>query len=79
MSRKKPQNLYPVKDLAEANTVLADIGALKRQIELMDAAANNPDRREFAEICLAAEVAVQRMRRYFGKAWGHSNEHGSAA
>ena len=33
MSRKKPQNLYPVKDLTEANAVLADIGALKRQIE----------------------------------------------
>ena len=37
MSRKKPQNLYPVKDLTEANTVLADIGALKRQIEQINA------------------------------------------
>lgn len=55
------------------------IDQVARVGELMDAAANNPDRREFAEICLAAEVAVQRMRRYFGKAWGHSNEHGSAA
>ena len=61
MSRKKPQNLYPVKDLAEANTVLADIGALKRQIELMDAAANNPARREFAEICLGVSSTQRRV------------------
>ena len=33
MSRKKPQNLSPVKDLVEANAVLAEIGGLKRQIE----------------------------------------------
>ena len=46
------------------------IDQVARVGELMDAAANNPDRREFAEICLAAEVAVQRMRRYFGKTWG---------
>lgn len=37
MSRKKPQNLYPVKDLAEANTVLAEIGGIKRQIEQINA------------------------------------------
>ena len=55
------------------------IDQVARVGELMDAAANNPDRRELAEICLAAEVAVQRLRRYFGKTWGHSNEHGSAA
>ena len=53
------------------------IDQVARVGELMDAAANNPDRREFAEICLAAEVAVQRMRRYFGKAWGQG--HGTAA
>ena len=34
--RKKPTNLYPVKDLAEANGVLAEIGALKRQKERID-------------------------------------------
>lgn len=33
-TRKKPKHLlYPVKDLQEANTVLAQIGALKRQVE----------------------------------------------
>ena len=55
------------------------IDQVSRVSELMDAAANNPDRREFAEICLASEMAVLRMRRYFGKAWGHGNGHGSAA
>ena len=55
------------------------IDQLARVNELMDAAANNPDRRELAEVCLAAEVAVQRMRSYFGKAWGHGNDHGSVA
>lgn len=45
MSRKKPQNLYPVKDLTEANTVLAEIGALKRQIEQINAGlADDVDR-----------------------------------
>ena len=52
---------------------------VSRVSELMDAAANNPDKRELAVICLASELAVERMRSYFGKAWGHGNEHGSAA
>ncbi len=34
--RKKPANLYPVRDLAEANGVLAEIGALKRRKERID-------------------------------------------
>ena len=55
------------------------IDQVMRVGELMSAAANNPDRRELGEIGLAAELAVQRLRRYFGKTWGHSNEHGSAA
>lgn len=55
------------------------IDQVNRVNELMSAAANNPNRRELAEIGLAAELAVQRLRRYFGKTWGHSNEHGSAA
>ena len=55
------------------------IDQLARVNELMDAAANNPDKRELAVICLASELAVERMRSYFGKAWGHGNEHESAA
>jgi phage host-nuclease inhibitor protein Gam len=34
--RKKPNSLYPVKDLQEANAVLAEIGALKRRIEAIE-------------------------------------------
>lgn len=52
---------------------------VKRVSELMSAAANNPDRRELAEISLAAELAVQKLRRYFGKSWGCGNGHGSVA
>ena len=55
------------------------IDQLARVNELMDAAANNPDKRELAVICLASELAVERMRSYFGKAWGHGNGYGSAA
>jgi len=40
-TRKKPQNLYPVKDLTEANRVLAEIGALKRQIEQVNASLSD--------------------------------------
>ncbi len=35
--RKKPTNLHPVKDLAEANTVLAEIGMLDREIKRIKA------------------------------------------
>ena len=34
------------------------IDQLARVNELMDAAANNPDKRELAVICLASELAV---------------------
>lgn len=39
MARSKPK-LYPVASLADANQALADIGALKRQITLIEAEMN---------------------------------------
>lgn len=35
-SRKKPANLHPVKDLTEANAVLAELGSLKRHVEMIN-------------------------------------------
>ncbi len=52
---------------------------VSRVSELMTAAAHNPDKRELAEIGLATELAVQKLRCYFGKSWGHGNDHGSVA
>lgn len=52
---------------------------VERVGELMREAAGMPNERELHGICLAAELATNKLRRYFGKAWGHGNEHGSAA
>jgi phage host-nuclease inhibitor protein Gam len=49
MARNKPTNLYPVKDRAQANQVLAEIGQLKRQVAAINAALNDDIDRAKAE------------------------------
>lgn len=55
------------------------IDQVERVGELLREAAGMPNDKELHGICLAAELATNKLRRYFGKAWGHGNEHGSAA
>lgn len=58
--RKKPQNLYPVKDLVEANAVLAEIGALKRKISsINDSLSDDIDRLKADAEAKAAPVATR--------------------
>ena len=40
MARSKPDKIYPVKTLADANHALAEIGDLKRQITLIETGMN---------------------------------------
>lgn len=40
MARSKPKNIRPVKNLAEANQALAEIGELKRRITLIETGMN---------------------------------------
>lgn len=48
-ARRKPQNLYPVKDLAQANATLGEIAGLKRQIDAINAELNEEMDRMKAE------------------------------
>jgi len=41
MARSKPQVLYPVKDLKEANAALAELGAAKRRLAAIEARMND--------------------------------------
>ncbi len=41
MARSKPNNLYPVRNLEEANQVLAELGQLKREIAEINAKMND--------------------------------------
>ncbi len=54
MARSKPNNLYPVKDLKDANKALAEIGQIKREIGGIEAAMND----EIDRIKADAEAAV---------------------
>ncbi len=62
MARRKPntKNLYPVKNLEEANNALADIAALKRQVEGVNADMNAAiDRAKADAEVKAAPLQVQ--------------------
>lgn len=41
MARRKPKNLYPIKDVAEANRVLGEVASLKRQLDGIDNKLND--------------------------------------
>ena len=41
MARRKPKNLFPIKNLAQANQALAEIAVLKRRIEAVNARLND--------------------------------------
>lgn len=41
MARQKPKNLIPVKDVAEANKVLAEIASIKRTIQALEGELND--------------------------------------
>jgi len=40
MARRKPTNLHPVRDLAEANAVLAEIAAIRRTLKTIEVELN---------------------------------------
>jgi phage host-nuclease inhibitor protein Gam len=57
MARKKPKNLYPVKDLAAANTAMALIAELKRKITAIGDSMNEDiDRIKLEAKALAAPL-----------------------
>ncbi|MFA7174862.1 MAG: host-nuclease inhibitor Gam family protein [Kiritimatiellia bacterium] len=54
MARQKPKNLYPIKNLAEANTALAEIAEMKRTVKATESSMNDEIDRLKAE----AEASV---------------------
>lgn len=60
MARSKPKNLFPVKDLAEANRVLGEIAQLKRDVAMHEAEMNDEIDRLKAET--EAKVAPLQAR-----------------
>jgi len=60
MARRKPKNLYPVKDLPAANTAMAMIAELKRKITAIEAQMNEDiDKVKLEAKALAAPLHIR--------------------
>lgn len=55
------------------------IDQVERVVELISEAADVPSERELQGICLAAELATNKLRHYFAESRGACHESGTAA